>query len=158
MKYRGKRYDNGKWVYGSLIVLDDECQYIVPRFEGASTAPVYQIIRCTMEEIDPATIGRYTGLNEKLNRTGKEIYEDDLVEVKTMEIKYQSRWVKGVVKFLDGCFEVEFCEPIYDVLLKTYRTRLYLKYFVANNAIKVLGNIHDNPELLEIKHVSKNSD
>ena len=139
IKFRGKRIEDGKWVYGNYYKKPSGNVYIY----NNQTLSHYRVY--------PATIGQYTGLNEKLLRTGKEIYEDDLVEANTIGINYRSEWVKGVVKFLDGCFEVEFCEPIYDVSIKTYRTRLYLKCFVVNNAIKVIGKIYDNPELLDLE-------
>ena len=80
------------------------------------------------EVVDPATVGQFTGL---LDKNGKEIYEGDVVE-------FGNR-IQGTSKvvFENGCFMAE---------AKNYETAF--TYRVSIHAI-VIGNIHDNPELLE---------
>lgn len=75
------------------------------------------------------------------------IYESDIVEVDTTGMNYRSEKVKGIVKFIDGCFTVEFEKLVYDAVLKCNRERLYVKCFTVNHALKIIGNIYDNPEL-----------
>ena len=77
------------------------------------------------------------------DKNGVEIYDSDIVEVDTTGINYQPEIIKGVVKFIDGCFTVEFEKPVYDVVLKYNRARLYVKCFSGNKAIKVIGNIYE---------------
>lgn len=56
-KFRGKRIDNGQWVYGYLFKIWDKC-YIL--WGTTNDGP-------NMTEVDPETIGQYTGLHDKNN-------------------------------------------------------------------------------------------
>lgn len=139
--FRGKRIDNGEWVYGDLVHAVNKF-YISYYYESALTTFINEtfeydgisIIRAApFIEVDPSTIGQYTGLTDK---NGKKIFEGDiilrryvrpnfLVEYSEEETEYQANFIGG------GC------------------ASLY-KYFSSKES-KVIGNIHDNPELLEDK-------
>ena len=83
-------------------------------------------------ELDDCTLMQYTGVKDK---NGREIYEGDIVE-QLSERTYES--VKGTVKFFDGSYLIEFLSGDNGVFLFDE---------VAYN--EVLGNVYENPELLE---------
>ena len=81
IKFRGKRIDNGGWVYGDLCTKDIH--------HGTSILTDGVIINA----VSPETVGQFTGL---LDKNGKEIYEGDIVKS-----KYSN---PAPVEFLDGQF------------------------------------------------------
>lgn len=111
IKFRGKRIDNGQWVYGFLA----EDYYI----NDVNSEDFPSI------EIAPETVGQFTGL---LDKNGREIYEADIVVS-----KYSN---PGEVVFSDG----QFCV--------NYNGYCAL---IPSDAYETIGNIHDNPELLNSK-------
>lgn len=137
--FRGKRVDNGEWVYGSYLFqprrkgafgqtiseLDSERHYISSRrnydFWG----------------IVPKTVGQYTGLKDK---NGKRIFEGDICK-KSIET-YFSKWEnKGIVEKSYGAFGLASFDKKH--FLAFINASIYVRHY------EVIGNIHDNPELLE---------
>lgn len=115
IKFRGKRIDNGEWVYGDLLQPTEICD-------------IYEIANCESidgmrYEVIPETIGQFTGLYDK---NGKEIWENDIVEI-TREGIYE----KGIIIFKNGCFFIKSKEN----LLALYNCEL------NNYKVKVIGNI-----------------
>ena len=127
IQFRGKKKDNGEWVYGYyspvyLPIFDNQVDFIN---EGG-----YRAI-----EIDENTVGQSTGLNDK---NGVEIYEKDIVET---NIYYANLRVKGICEFRDGSF---------GVVWKRGDVETFTPFSAfANSEFEVIGNIFDNPELLE---------
>lgn len=130
IKFRGKRVDNGEWVYGSLICYRDECY--IAEFQSicfdASNNDIWVSIPSSKSLVDPSTVGQYTGLHDK---DGKEIYEGDIGWDGQNECY-------GVVEFSDGNFSYvweNICTDLFEVA----------------KDIDFIGNIHDNPELISQK-------
>ena len=129
--FRGKRTDNGEWVEGYVAKRPDAIQ-----FEEGPYSPWY-IDKPPKDpddyggvySIDPETVGQFTGLED---RNGARIFEGDVVM-----LIFTSGQHKGKVVFHNGGFCVEALENF----VSLQKTPVY--------EFERLGNIHDNPELLE---------
>ena len=125
--FRGKRTINGDWVYGYYVHIGPvSCQraYIIPEYASS----LY------VDEVDPSTVGQYTGLNDK---HGKRIFEGDIAKVlqgKDKDIAY--------VGFENGAF------MLYAKTGNIYERALW-SYWYNDWDVEVIGNITDNHELLE---------
>lgn len=119
--FRGKRVDNGTWAYGDLLHCDDEMEI---DSESLGENGGYII---------PETVGQYTGLTDK---NGKKVFEADIVKF------------DGYPEFYSYvCFE-NFAFMCKSKVYKQYG------YHISNESghkLEVIGNIFDNPELLEGK-------
>lgn len=149
--FRGKRVDNGEWVYGYYVrygFTGREKDYIVPSHASA----LYAV------EVIPETVGQYTGLTDK---NGTKIFEGDIVQYISDDFDCQSVVLFG--EYLQDGSGGEYlptkCYAFYvevdNYTAPDYYDNLclpdYLKYEnlkqVDNNCV-IIGNIHDNPELL----------
>lgn len=131
IKFRGKRVDNGEWVYGSLI---DEC-YILQYIDLAeSWTPLTSDhkVTCRAYAVDPKTIGQFTGLKDK---SGNEIYEGDIM------------LSDGGITIM-ACFSSDNPALTMGWYLKNFSGFSCMFTPSTGNHCEVIGNIHDNPELL----------
>ena len=151
-RFRGKEIDTGKWVYGGLFkepappqcfekALEDKywIVYPNPRYMPDWNLP-YEMVRT---DVNPKTIGQYTGIKDE---NGKEIYSGDIIEFSyDMFVgNFDTFVAKGKVVFKEGAFYVEVFENE-----RTTKDEAYLLYSINLDTIEVIGNIYDNPELLE---------
>ena len=120
--FRGKRTDNGEWVKGYLYITHIGAHEI-----GSYDAEI-NIERLTFDVI-PETVGQYTGLTDK---NGKRIFEGDIVSL----VKHDSLIYKVV--YVPCRYELVNSKGVNCFVLDIYKSE----------NIEVIGNIHDNPELL----------
>ena len=149
--YRGKRKDNGEWVQGSLLYdRENNEAFIAVSFEDRAAY---------LNEVIPETVGQCTGLEDK---NGKAIFEGDIFEFPdevwwscytSCGTEYDSCEVKnyGVIGFCDyfGRFDFvryKFNENSVEADLHENR-EMEFHEFVCE--LEIIGNIHDNPEILE---------
>ena len=124
--FRGKRLDNGEWVDGYLYITHN----------GEHEISIYNdevnIERWT-HEVDPSTVGQYTGMKDK---NGKRIFEGDIVRCGTGRICKVVFFISPGVSGFDLIPIGGFDAP------PPHRWSLL-------SDTEVIGNVHDNPELLD---------
>ena len=139
IKFRGKRVDNGKWVYGNLVNCSD-CIYIV--YEAFADDYRWGFENVFIP-IDHATVGQFTGL---IDKNGKEIWEGDILfchEYDSSDCGHMivQTFKNAVVGFGSGSYyyypKGNMKMP-HQLLMYAYEP-------------EIIGNIHDNPELLEVE-------
>ena len=89
--------------------------------------------------VDPETVGQYTGLKDT---DGRRIFEGDIVQWKDENFN-------NYTSVVEWCGE-KWNYPAFDLAKHDYECN-GLQYVHEDCIIEVIGNIHDNPELLEVK-------
>lgn len=117
IKFRGKSKHDGEWVYGCLLDTGNQTPVIVDCCDNKIC------------EVAPDTVGQYTGLEDCTN--AMRIYEGDVLD--WTDVKGTTG--RGVVKFKDGRFVVEFIDGSMSMSLCCF-----------NDEAKVVGNVHDGVE------------
>lgn len=137
--FRGKRIDNGEWVYGFYFCMyhDDDREhlhhFIIPlNVSIPKDRPIGEI----QVEVDPDTVGQC--VSDLPDKNGKKIFEGDIfIDPDYPDTIYQ-------VDYVDGAFVAKE---------RTTNEQFFLRDFVAfgETEAEVIGNVHDIPELLEGK-------
>jgi uncharacterized phage protein (TIGR01671 family) len=160
IKFRGKRIDNGEWVYGGSIIKffnKGTTEYYMPAInmkcicEHDEADNIISFENCIFYKVIPETIGQYTGLKDK---NGKEIYEGDIIQLineDLEEIKVICEFGTAKRQIFDNLVEITgfYFKRLDDdrktfPIINNYLGKHDLELF------EVIGNIHDNPELLEV--------
>ena len=90
---------------------------------------------------------QYTGLHDK---NGKEIYEGDVIEFSydVFTGNFDTKVGRGTIEFIDGAFYIKPFEIEGKKIKDTDNEEWFLLYTVNTDTLKVLGNVHENLELL----------
>lgn len=147
IKFRGRRIDNNEWVYGYLYSLQlpsGEAYMILTQDNNHldnSLKPKYHLAFTLWVDlfiVNPVTVGQFTSLYDK---NGKEIYEGDILRLEISNpsgIKKEPRLRKVVWNGFGFSIVNKFGDCICDKVCSCE----HLEY-------TVIGNIHDNPELMK---------
>lgn len=147
--FKAKRKDNGKWVEGYYCKLDETTYCISEDYERHPVPTHHYILHETMTdwglpnrflqfEIDPDTICQFTGLTDK---NGKRIWENDICDRKE---KYPE-----IVTYNKGDWQLDY-SYVFGKEMHTDACNLGF-YVCERDCVEVIGNIFDNPDLLEVK-------
>ena len=126
--FRGKK-QNGEWLQGDLVHYGDK---ILIFSENAQNSPDYY-------EVNPETVGQFTGLTDK---NGVKIFDGDILKVGENLLAQITFIDENVQDYGD-----EIHSAFHAFIQKHNKTRPIDSYFLNN--CKIIGNIHDNPELLK---------
>lgn len=134
IKFRGKRVDNGEWAYGYLYIHEPPLQCFKSDTPENVTAYIlktgfadWNMSRpIDFVEVDIETLGQFTG---KLDDAGVEIYEDDIIRVSD-------------ATYMDST-------PCYTLFTVVYAKELCIPFYKPWDSVCVIGNKHDNPDMLK---------
>lgn len=122
--FRGKRVDNNEWVEGNYVYTPTSGHLIIPRDSFWDDYDGF----CPEYQVDPDTVGQYTGQTCLHNKKPHKIFEGDIVTASNLSMPYEIVWDDWKALFMG-------------------RNGIYVVNTLWGYSITVIGNIHDNPEL-----------
>lgn len=139
--FKAKRKDNGEWVEGNLIANErnENQKYIGYIFDERNGV----IEDFDLVEVIPETLCQYTGLTDK---NGQKIWENDIVKNKKRTEGFD--WYKVVWRKDFADFGVEPIKPQFEA---KYPMGLSDELTIYGRDYEVIGNVFDNPEMLEVE-------
>ena len=137
--FRGKRTDTGKWIYGQLA------RYNL-RFDVANMVDEHE----TLVPVLTKTIGQFTGLTDK---NDKKIFEGDVVKaviIRDLGGGTENREETGIIGY-DKIGMIGLIAKYVGTIpvWSDFFQELTLSGCIGDFWFEAIGNIHDNPELLE---------
>lgn len=133
IKFRGQNSFSFNWIIGSLLI-KDETPDIIMTYTG------------NKHDVFPESIGQFTGIYDC---ESKEVFEGDVLEVIYYNHTGKNCKLIQEVYYLEesGCFCVKTVGKEVSPI-ENDRNNVPLHWTSQPNTIKVIGNIHENPELL----------
>lgn len=145
--FRGKNADNGEWISGFYFQRQNPLTKDgLPIYHGIADLPPFGA------EVIPETVGQFTGLTDNNRKNKKKIFEGDIV--KAYFNFNPTDFVIGKVIFEYGTFKIRVTGTKKKGEFSKFTDDNIKAYAIENNFIdrgyllEVIGNIHDNPELL----------
>lgn len=134
--FRGKLIDSDKWLYG--IPIKTHIGIFICYEENPHYCSQYLYMEINeIAKVIPETVGQFTGLTDK---NGKKIFEGDIVRYETIAHNGYEGIYKVVFEDRNGC-------GYFGITYSDIETRAFC-YSVPASQMEIIGNIHDNPELL----------
>lgn len=140
MLFRGKRVRDGEWVEGFYVNVPEHYKY-----EMSGESYIVSINNGLFMEVISETVGEYTGLTDK---NGKRIFEGDIVRL----YDTWGEW-RAVVEFGNPNGNYSWGWQLKPISRTDANTDIlcWVEMEEAGAFCEVIGNIHDNPELLEVE-------
>lgn len=127
-KFRAITESGNTWVYGQYASRKDSSEHYI--IQDLSHVDGWEW-NAEADFIRAETVGQYTGIDDT---NGKEIYGGDIVKRKSLALGGID--ITGIVKMLEGCWVIDDGHDA-------------VKLWTECDENEVIGNIHENPELLE---------
>lgn len=149
--FRGKRIDNGKFIEGDLINLDNYTLIATKDMWASNLQDNYSTTKTLELEVLPVikeSVGQFTGLTDK---NGIKVFEGDILEVAYYNYNFKNTKLIQEVYYLEqlGCFCAKTVGKTVDPI-EYYRNNVPLSWTNKPNSIEVIGNIHDKPRIIKV--------
>lgn len=143
--FRGKRVDNGKWTEGYYVCLNEKVHFIYSGYAETNCGNYY----ADRDEVIPETVGQYAGLTDK---NGTKIFEGDIVRI-AYWFGWDDEQQKNVPEeeYISKVYSIDGCPFCVDLIHDDgdMTPLAWIGWVYDDVEVEVIGNIHDNPELLK---------
>ena len=138
--FRGRCVNTGNWIYGCSIILHKK------------QSKIFDIEEDCWFEVEEETIGQFTGL---IDKNGTKIFEDDILGLCAKDLGiYEGDIIPAIVKIGEYDCELNNCRGVGVFIDFGENSPIRYQLLYSENGkvsdMWVIGNIHDNPKLLEV--------